>query len=274
MKILSPETDLDVFEQKLTKASQKALLLDYDGTLAPFQVDPKIAYPYPGVTDLLKKILQCGDTRLVIITGRWIKDLMPLLKLERQPEVWGSHGLERLKEDGSYEIAPMDEEVLKGLVVADEWIESMGLSDRCENKPGCLAIHWRGLSEDDINHIKKQVSPRWSLISDSWGLRLEEFDGGLELRVPGMNKGVAVRTILEEMDKDFVAAYLGDDLTDEDAFTAIKGKGISVLVRKELRPTAADLWLKPPEELLSFLAGWLDKKIDHCDQSISEDSII
>jgi trehalose 6-phosphate phosphatase len=266
MKILSPETYLDVFEQKLIEASQKALLLDYDGTLAPFQIDLNNAYPYPGVTDLLKNILQRGETRLVIITGRWIKDLMPLLQLEKQPEVWGSHGLERLKEDGSYEIAPMDEEALKGLVAADEWIESKGLSDRCEKKPGCLAIHWRGLSEDNIRHIKEQVNPKWSLISDKWGLKLEGFDGGLELRVPGMNKGDAVRTILEEMDNDSVAAYLGDDLTDEDAFNAIKGKGISVLVREEFRPTAADLWLRPPEELISFLAGWLENRIDRCDQ--------
>jgi trehalose 6-phosphate phosphatase len=269
MKILNAETDLDMFEQKLSEASQKALLLDYDGTLAPFQMDPNIAYPYPGVTDLLKNILQQGDTRLVIITGRWIKDLMPLLQLERQIEVWGSHGLERLKEDGSYKIAPMDKEALKGLVAADEWIESMGLSERCEKKPGCLAIHWRGMSEDNINHIKKQVNPKWSLISGKWGLKLEGFDGGLELRVPGMNKGDAVRRILEEMDNDSVAAYLGDDLTDEDAFNAIKGKGIGVLVREEFRPTAADLWLKPPEELINFLAGWLDKRIERCDQSVT-----
>lgn len=269
MKILNPETDLDVFEQKLTEASQKALLLDYDGTLAPFHINPNNAYPYPGVTDLLKNILRQGDTRLVIITGRWIKDLMPLLQLEKQPEVWGSHGLERLKENGSYEIATMDEGALKGLVAADEWIDSIGLSDRCEKKPGCLAIHWRGLSEDNIHHIEEQVNPKWSLVSKNWGLKLEGFDGGLELRVPGMNKGDAVTTILEEMDNDSVAAYLGDDLTDEDAFNAIKGKGISVLVRKEFRPTAADLWLKPPEELLNFLAGWFNKRIDRCDQSIS-----
>jgi trehalose-phosphatase len=269
MEILSHKTDLDVFEQKLTEASQKALLLDYDGTLAPFQIDPNNAYPYPGVTDLLKNILQRGDTRLVIITGRWIKDLIPLLRLEKQPEVWGSHGLERLKEDGSYEVAPMDEEALKGLVAADEWIESVGLSDRCEKKPGCLAIHWRGLSKDNINHIKKQVNPKWSLISDKWGLKLDGFDGGLELRVPGMNKGDAVRIILKEMDNDPVAAYLGDDSTDEDAFKAIKGKGIGVLVREEFRPTAADLWLKPPEELIRFLAGWLNKRIDRCVQSVS-----
>jgi trehalose-6-phosphatase len=51
-------------------------------------------------------------------------------------------------------------------------------------------------------------------------------------------------------------AYLGDDLTDEDAFRALKGKGLSVLVRKESRTTEADCWLKPPDELLDFLKKW------------------
>jgi trehalose 6-phosphate phosphatase len=260
MKILNPETNLDLFYQKLAEASQKALLLDYDGTLAPFQIEPNKAYPYPGITEMLNSILQGVETRLVIITGRWIRDLLPLLQLEKQPEVWGSHGIERLKRDGSYEIDPMDEKALRGLAAADEWIEAIGFSNRCEKKPGCLAVHWRGLSESDIISIKNQLEPKWSLITDNWGLKLEEFNGGLEIRVPGLNKGDAVKTILQEMEQDYVAAYLGDNLTDEDAFNAIKGKGIGALVRKEFRSTAADLWIKPPEELMAFLSSWLPKK--------------
>ncbi len=259
MKILNQKIDLGTFYKRIREASQKVILLDYDGTLAPFHIEPDKACPYPGVREVLNRLMKVKDIRLVIITGRWIKDLMPLLQLERQPEVWGSHGLERLKGDGSYEIAFMDEEALNGVVIADEWIEAVGLSDRCEKKPGCLALHWRGLSEGDIHSIKELVEPKWSLIAGSWGLKLQRFDGGLELRVPGVNKGDAVITILGEIEKDYVAAYLGDDLTDEDAFNAIKGKAIGVLVRKELRPTAADLWIKPPEELMAFLHSWLEE---------------
>jgi trehalose-phosphatase len=142
-------------------------------------------------------------------------------------------------------------------VVADELIEEVGLSSRCEKKPGCLAIHWRGLDEGKVKEIKNLVESRWSTLAQAWQLNLLEFDGGLELRVPARNKGDAVETILEEMAQDAVGAYLGDDLTDEDAFKAIKGKGIGILVRDELRPTAADLWIRPPEELLTFLSGWI-----------------
>ena len=257
MKILNPDTDLELFYQRRKEASQKGLLLDYDGTLAPFHKEPNKAEPYPGIRNVLNKIMHVPDIRLVIITGRWTKDLIPLLQLEKQPEIWGSHGLERLKTDGSHEIDSMEEQHLDGLVAADEGIEELGLTSRCEKKPGCLAIHWRGLDEKTVKEIRNLVEPKWSTLAKAWQLSLKEFDGGLELRVPGRDKGDAVGTILAEMNQDAVCAYLGDDLTDEDAFRAIKGKGIGILVREELRPTAADLWIRPPEELLTFLSGWI-----------------
>jgi trehalose 6-phosphate phosphatase len=257
MKILNPDIDLELFYLRRKEASQKVLLLDYDGTLAPFHKEPNKAEPYAGIREVLNRIMHVPDMRLVIITGRWTKDLIPLLQLETQPEIWGSHGLERLQTDGSYEIDSMEEKHLDGLVAADEWIEELGLSGRCEKKPGCLAIHWRGLDEKTLQELRNLVEPKWSNLAQAWQLSLQEFDGGLELRVPGRDKGDAVGAILAEVNQDAVTAYLGDDLTDEDAFRAIKGKGIGILVREELRPTAADLWIKPPEELLTFLSGWI-----------------
>jgi trehalose 6-phosphate phosphatase len=257
MKILNPEISIDLFFTQLNKANKKALLLDYDGTLAPFHIEPSKAYPYPGVRKVLNKLLRVPEIRLVIISGRGINELFPLLQLDKNPEIWGSHGIERRKTNGSYEIASMNEKALYGLVTADEWIEKIGLSSRCEKKPGCLALHWRGLDEQRIGKIIDEVMPKWSVIAESSGLSLSEFDGGLELRVPVRNKGEVVKTILEEMGERTVAAYLGDDLTDEDAFKSIKGKGIGILVRNELRATAADIWIKPPDDLLEFLSSWL-----------------
>ncbi|MGH9571319.1 MAG: hypothetical protein ACRD4F_16865, partial [Candidatus Angelobacter sp.] len=56
---------------------------------------------------------------------------------------------------------------------------------------------------------------------------------------------------------DVAAAYLGDDLTDEDAFQAINGRGLSVLVRPAWRSTTAQAWLRPPGELIQFLNDWI-----------------
>jgi trehalose-phosphatase len=206
---------------------------------------------------MLKSLQQAVGLRLVIVTGRWIKDLIPLLQIEEPVEIWGSHGLERLKADSSYEVGQMSEEAVEKLVAADEWIGALGLADRSEKKPGSLALHWRGLSTKDIDRIRTTVEPEWLKLIQVGGLEMKEFDGGIELRAEGRDKGDAVRTILREAEDNALAAYLGDDATDEDAFRAIKGRGIGVLVREALRPTAADLWLRPPEELLQFLELWL-----------------
>jgi trehalose-phosphatase len=257
MKVLNSEINLDAFYAQLRTAPLKTLFLDYDGTLAPFHRDPGKAFPYPGVRERLDRIMQAPDIRLVIISGRWIKDLMPLLGLQVAPEIWGSHGIERLKPDGSYEIAHMEEDALHVLVAADEWVEAIGLVNRAEKKPGCLAVHWRGLSEEKVCQIRDNVLRKWSLIAEATGLRLKEFDGGVEIRVAARDKGDAVDAVLRETGPSTMAVYLGDDTPDEDAFHSIKGRGIGILVRSELRSTAADVWISPPGELLEFLSSWV-----------------
>ncbi|RPJ43124.1 MAG: hypothetical protein EHM19_09270 [Candidatus Latescibacterota bacterium] len=94
-------------------------------------------------------------------------------------------------------------------------------------------------------------------IARSSGLELRSFDGGIELLGRGRDKGSAVRTVLAEEGADAAVAYLGDDLTDEDAFRALAGRGLRALVRAELRPSEADVWIRPPGELLAFLDRWL-----------------
>ena len=88
-------------------------------------------------------------------------------------------------------------------------------------------------------------------------MQLLRFDGGLELRA-GRNKGNAVLQVLTELESDSPIAYLGDDRTDEDAFEALGDRGLGVLVRRQWVPSAAHLWLRPPTDLVNFLAAWLE----------------
>lgn len=256
MRVLDPACDLDRFFADLGTVRERALLLDYDGTLAPFRVERDKAVPYPGVRALLCAILEAGHTRLVVISGRAARDVIPLLGIEPHPEIWGSHGWERLLPDGTYQPAELDVRFAQGLAAAQRWVAEHGLADRCELKPASLALHWRGLEPRTASTLQDIVMQQWAVLAQATGLVPHAFDGGIELRAPGRDKGHAVETILTEMGAGAVVAYMGDDLTDEDAFKALKGRGLGVLVRPELRPTAADLWLQPPEELRAFLARW------------------
>jgi trehalose 6-phosphate phosphatase len=257
MKIVNENIDLDGYFDRLIIATNRLLLIDYDGTVAPFRVERNKAGFYPGVRDALELIL-ARNCRTVIVTGRSIKDLTALLDLEHVPEMWGCHGWERMLPDGTYIPPVLDDAVVKGLAEAARFVESENLAGRREEKPAGIALHWRGLDADSIDRLRKNVGAAWKSIAGSSGLRIHEFDGGLELRPDGRNKGDAVRLLLDDAAPGTVTAYMGDDATDEDAFRAIRSRGLGILVNSRLRRTEADLWLQPPDELLWFLHRWAD----------------
>jgi trehalose-phosphatase len=263
-EILRAGYDPEAFFRRLRAARSRVLMLDYDGTLAPFRIDPARAVPYPGVVPLLDAIVEAGHTRVVIVSGRWTRDLVPLLGLKRMPEIWGSHGWERLQPNGVYDTECISRAALEALVNADDWIGDVEmLGARCERKPGGLAFHWRGLANGQVADIRNRVFEKWMELGYRQELSWHDFDGGIELRAAGRNKGDVVKILANEAGSDAVLGYFGDDLTDEDAFRAMSEGGLSVLVRPQFRPTVADVWIRPPEELLEFLRRWHESARQH-----------
>lgn len=250
------KTKYEEFFQKLAYSPARALLVDYDGTLAPFRIERDRAAPYPAVSALLERIRSRTDTRVVIVTGRRASEVATLLKVKRI-EIWGCHGFERLRLDGTCEMPRLSERTLRAMAEADELLMREGLSDLLEFKPAGTAVHWRGLHAAAAD-ISSKVHRVWSMLPDREGLRLAKFNGGLEIRLAGRNKGDAVRTILSEARSNAAVAYLGDDETDEDAFQALKGCGLTGLVAAKYRPTAADVWIRPPKGLVAFFVDWIE----------------
>jgi trehalose 6-phosphate phosphatase len=248
---------IEQFMKTVAQAERSLLLLDYDGTLAPFRRERDQAFPYPGSTRLLEAIVRSGRTRVVIISGRDTSETVPLLGVAPVPEVWGLHGLQRRRPDGKIETAQIDDRYLDALSDANRWLSCQHLGHAAELKTGSIAVHWRGLNESEAEALRERLLAGWKPIAEYSGMELLEFDGGIEIRTPAADKGYVVRIVLDEMEADIPAAYLGDDATDEHAFRAISGRGLSVLVRPRWRQTAAQLWLKPPGELLDFLTQWL-----------------
>ena len=231
-------------------------MLDYDGTLAPFRRQRNQALPYPEVAARLEQIVRSGHTKVVIVSGREIQEVVSLLGIEPLPEIWGVYGLQRRTADGKVEVTPVEQRYLDALCDALRWLEYQHLAGSAETKRGSLALHWRGLNPSEIEEVRGRVLLGWDAIARDTGLTLVGFDGGLEVCAPGIDKGDVVRTMLKEMGPDVPAAYLGDDITDEPAFEAIRDRGLSILVRPQWRQTFARLWLKPPGGVLEFLVGW------------------
>src|SRR5262249_7190412 len=154
-----------------------------DGTLAPFVVDREHAVPYAGVSEILQQIMDTGRTRLVIITGREAHEANALLGVSPVPEVWGSHGLQRLRLDGVCELPELDPQAVQGLNDAERWLSYQGLHHLVEQKPGGLAVHWRSLDEPAVDELRARILLGWFPIADRAALAVFEFDGGVELRV-------------------------------------------------------------------------------------------
>jgi trehalose 6-phosphate phosphatase len=251
------KSELFLFFEQLARARKSVLLLDYDGTIAPFRTNRHQAFPYAEVPELLDSIMSTCGTRVVLISGRPAGQIRPFLGSIPQPEIWGAHGVERLLPDGRYEALPITEEAAAALRDAAVRLQEEGLGHLCETKRGAVAIHWRGLKRTQIEDIRGTAYRSLISLACQADLRMVEFDGGLELRVRAGNKGHAVRTVLSEVAEDSPVAYLGDDITDEDAFQEVNPRGLTVLVRPTLRTTKAQIWLKPPDELIQFLLDWI-----------------
>jgi len=241
-------------------------MLDFDGTLAPFVRERMHARMYAGVAERLLRLSWAPRTRLVLVSGRPARDFALVLPSELHVEIWGSHGREHITREGRYSATPLNFVQQQRLDELEAELHRQGSDSIVEKKVGSIAMHTRGLTESDAERIVSFANDFYgSLFGDQGrdsGLELLSFDGGIELRGKGYSKATAVESILGEEPPGVPAAYLGDDLTDEDAFAALNRRGadspsLRVLVRPQPRPSAADLWLTPPDELLAFLDRWL-----------------
>jgi trehalose-phosphatase len=253
---------LQEFFSAFPSAPTSLLLLDYDGTLAGFRIDRFKARPWAGVPELLARIQRQGRTRVAVVTGRPATEIPPLLELDPAPEVWGLHGAERLYPDGRHGLEKQTPGVRQALRDLRKRLKLDALGGLFEDKPNAAVMHWRGRTPEQAREIERRARELFEPLAKLEGLQLLKFEAGLELRA-GRDKGGAVREIIRKSEPGSPVTYLGDDLTDEAAFHAVneaKAPHLSVLVRRAQRKTAADVWLKPPEELRKFLRMWLDAR--------------
>ena len=188
---------LGEFFRALAKAPASLLLLDYDGTLAPFRVDRFQAQPWAGVRELLTQIQQQGRTRMGVITGRPAQEIGPLLGLEPKLEVWGLHGAERLYADGRRELEEPPAAAQAKLEELREHLRRDSLGGLFEDKTNGVVMHWRGEPPEKARLIEQRTRALFEPVAQMEGLTLLNFEAGLELR-SGRDKGGAVRAILEE----------------------------------------------------------------------------
>ncbi|MES2905238.1 MAG: trehalose-phosphatase, partial [Pseudomonadota bacterium] len=190
-----------------------ALFLDFDGTLVDFVLDPHAAAVDRRLRDLLVILAERLEGRLAILSGRSLDELTERLGLGPVPMA-GSHGLERRAADGTVTRAPIPDSLATATAAASAFAASHGLL--LEAKAAGVAVHYR-----DSQHAEEAVDRFARALAADTGLALQSGKCVRELRVPGADKGDAVRAFMAEQPFRLGRpVVVGDDLTDEHAFEA------------------------------------------------------
>ncbi len=235
------------------RAKRLALFLDYDGTLTPIVSRPELAVLTDARRAVLKKVASRFPT--AIISGRGREDVERLVGL---PELAyaGSHGFDIVGPGGASVghavaewIEPVMEQIAGGVRPKLEGIEGVVI----EEKRFSVAIHYRLVDEADVARVEAIVDE--AIATDA---RLKKAHGKKVFEVrPDLDwdKGKALLLLLEALGldgPDVVPLYIGDDVTDEDAFAVLRDRGIGILVSEAPRPTVATYWVQAPWEVYAF----------------------
>ncbi|HKH49459.1 MAG TPA: trehalose-phosphatase [Thermoanaerobaculia bacterium] len=241
----------DEIERRLA-GRRPAIFLDYDGTLAPIAPRPELAHLPERTRAVLRRLAVRGPVAL--LSGRGREDVAALVGLDELTYA-GSHGFDiagpTLRREMGEGIPERIEEAAERLRRRVEGIAGVLV----EPKRFSVAVHFRLVDAADLPRIEEAVDAVQAELQD---LRKVSGKKIFELR-PALDwdKGHALLWLLDALHGEDGAAvvplYLGDDVTDEDAFRAIRDRGIGILVAEEPRETAAGYSLRDPDEVRVFL---------------------
>lgn len=193
------------------RSNKPTIFLDYDGTLVPIRMDPEKCYPDDDLLKSLKRLRK--DYRLFIVTGRSLEDITKFVGTEF--DVIALHGAVK-RVDGALANGIRDMqryvEACNSIFVHREEYERRFRGLRMYNKNGNILFH-TGLMGDEDQKI--ELGEMIRLLSVENGMDIYRGKMIIELRIPGINKGVAIKSALDGNSSAIIA---GDDVTDEDAF--------------------------------------------------------
>ena len=89
-------------------------------------------------------------------------------------------------------------------------------------------------------------------------LACRRFNGGVEVRATGRDKGTALARLIARQPEDTLVVYIGDDQTDEDAFRLLEGKGVGIKVGDRQSETAAGMIVADCRAVAELLESWLE----------------
>ena len=248
---------LDELENQLAQ-KDVFVFLDYDGTLTPIVDTPDLAVLSQEMRETVQRLSK--NYKVSIVSGRAIDDVRSKVQVSGIFFA-GSHGFEIVDPSGKVEISKEAQAIRH---VIDEVYEK--LSARLKDVKGALvehvkytiSAHYRLVSDEDFPKVENAVE---DILNEYPDLRKTNGKKVFEIRPKiDWHKGKAVEWILNILGyhpDNQLAIYIGDDVTDEDAFAALEGKGFGILVADELRTSRASYIIKDTQDVKKVLESFI-----------------
>ena len=239
----------------LVATRQPLVLLDFDGTLSDIVNEPDAAKLIRGGAEALESLAQFCP--VAVLSGRRLDDVRARVGV---PGIWyaGSHGFELTTPDGTHH---QNDQATAAVAVLESATTELGtrLADvdgiLVENKRFSVAVHYRNVVPERVGEVTATVR----IVAQRNDLLVAHGRKVIELR-PNLDwdKGKTLDWIVDQVDGPdlLLPIYVGDDLTDEDAFDAVRHKGLGVVVRHNEdgdRRSSARYALNNPEAVRQFI---------------------
>jgi trehalose 6-phosphate phosphatase len=236
--------------ERLSMGCPPLLLFDYDGTLTPIVDRPKDAILSPDVLEILTALSK--KARVGFFSGRSLKEIKRLVGLSGALYC-GSHGLEA--EGFTPPISPGSLSNYTSVLgdAGKALSESLRSFEGAyiEDKPYSIVVHYRLVGAGDVEGLRREFSS-CVLPYLEQGFEVRENKMNLELAPKtGVDKGVAVKALIKQLNGGFPVLYVGDDATDEDAFNILSSSDVGIHVGAG--PSCAKYFLADTGEVKKFL---------------------
>lgn len=243
---------------RLAEVDRLLVALDFDGTLAPLVDRPEDARSTDRARNAIERMSEHEDTRVALVSGRALDSLKDVASPPVAALLSGSHGVELQLDGGGVTIDLRENELtsLERLIEIVEDAASAADGAWVERKPAGIALHTRKLGAAAGAALQREARDRVERALP--GLTTRGGKNVLEFAVRASDKGEALTRLRQHAGADAVL-YVGDDVTDEDAFATLESDDVGVKVGQG--KSLAAYRLRGPDdvaELLELLADARD----------------
>lgn len=263
---LSPlrEEDFDAhLEDYVTESSKLALLLDYDGTLAPIAPHPDLAILPPETKKVLTRLANMPDVSIAIISGRSLENVRQMVGIDGITYA-GNHGFQIRHPDGSMFVHPVPHDYEEKLNKLRELLKPVSVNGAwLEDKVTGITFHFREVADS----LEADVIAKAEACFKEAGIAPFPSHKAFEARPPvTWDKGRAAIYILRSLfgvdwcDRISII-FAGDDRTDEDAMKTLQGMAVTYRVTASQNVRTAATHRIPSTDSVFTMLKWIERRL-------------